>query len=283
METLPQDTSSGASKYEEAMSAFGWARAEVAKAVEEALNPKTIMTRALLTCVPALIMILFRVICVFFEQGCEHVRLVPRTFDGLLLGVPLCPFTHLTNAQLWVDLGGWFALAFSMTSYGTRFFVTAISFLALFSGLLTWLVASNECAGLGTNGVLFGIFGFHLSILPFRRPVLGIDVASFVIFDLGFGGIWWFTSYQSNGASPCLSCAGFLGGVVFAWIFFREFQEDLENPEHAPLLGKSLSCAEKAVDNVADKGLQGLGEASDAAKAYIDEATSKSSFGTPRS
>jgi hypothetical protein len=233
------------------------------------------MTRAILVGVPAITMLFLQFACVGALGLCENLAIEPRTIRGLLLGVPLAPVMHLTNSQLAIDLIGWCSLGFGMTAYGTRFFVLAMIFLTFASGGLTWLLASSNILHTGTSGVLFGIFAFHLSILPFRRPLHWADVVSFCIFDLGFGGIWWFDHYKARGASVFLSVSGFFAGVAFAWVYFRIFSEDLDVQETLPLVGSSLLYVEKAtetaVGSAAHKSVAEIEKASATALAAANE------------
>eukprot|EP00746_Dinoflagellata_sp_MGD_P008671 gnl/MRDRNA2_/MRDRNA2_117369_c0_seq1.p1 gnl/MRDRNA2_/MRDRNA2_117369_c0~~gnl/MRDRNA2_/MRDRNA2_117369_c0_seq1.p1 ORF type:complete len:302 (-),score=38.03 gnl/MRDRNA2_/MRDRNA2_117369_c0_seq1:38-943(-) len=223
------------------------------EALEEGLNPTTLMTRAILVGVPAIAMCFLRFACIgTLDLFCENITIQPRTLRGLLLGVPLAPVMHVSSSQLVVDLLGWCGLGFGMTAYGTRFFVLAMIFLTVVSGVPTWLLGNPRVFHTGTSGVLFGIFAFHLSILPFRRPLHWADIVSFCIFDLGFGGIWWFDHYDAHGASLVLSVSGLLAGVSFAWVYFRIFSEDLNVQETLPLIGSSLLYVERATETAVD-------------------------------
>jgi hypothetical protein len=245
------------------------------EAVKEGLNPETLMQRAILVAVPAFAMIFFEFSCGLALGACKNITIVPRTLRGLILGVPLAPLMHLTTSQLVVDLLGWCSLGFGMTAYGIRFFVLAMVFLTVFSGIPVWLLGDPSAFHTGTSGILFGIFAFHLSILPFRRPLHWVDVFSFCVFDIGFGGVWWFEHYNSPGASPFLSVSGLFAGIAFAWVYFRIFSEDLNVQETLPLVGSSLLYVEKAtetaVGSAAHKSVAEIEKASATALAAANE------------
>jgi len=246
-------------------------------ALEEQMNPEKLMTRAILVIVPAIAMCFLRFICIGGAAVCMNITIKPRTLRGLLLGVPLAPVMHVSNSQLLVDLLGWCSMGFGMTAYGTRFFVLVLIFLTVGSGVPTWLLGSPTVLHTGTSGVLFGIFAFHLSILPFRRPLHWADVASFCIFDLGFGGIWWFDHYSrgAQGASIMLSVFGLFSGIAFAWVYFRIFSENLDVQETLPLIGSSLMYVEKATETAvgvaAHKGVIDIEKVSAGALAAANE------------
>jgi len=221
-------------------------------ALKQGLDPETLMQRGILVMIPAIAMCILRFFCIGFSGVCMNISIKPRTLRGLLFGVPMAPLVHLSNSQLVVDMLGWCSLGFGMTAYGTRFFVLAITFLTIGSGVPTWLFGGPDVVHAGTSGILFGIFAFHLSILPFRRPLHWADVASFCVFDLGFGGIWWFEHYDAPGASKFLSVSGLFAGVAFAWVYFRIFSEDLDVQETLPLFGSSLLYVEKATESAVD-------------------------------
>lgn len=266
-------------------------------AVREALDPKTIMVRLILVLVPAVLMCLFRVFCMMLSPpnltevlkgggtvsvGCMSIGIFPRTLKGLLVGVPLAPFVNLSNAQLFANLAGWLSLAFGLTAYGPRLFFLAFTFLSGFSGLATWLLGRGAVPHAGASGVLFGIFGFHLSILPFRRPFHWTDLASFCVFDVLYGGIWWGLCFQSPGATWELSVFGLVGGVIFAWVYFHVFHESVEDEEAAlrerlPLMGSGFLQAERKIEGaigyVADEGVAELGRANSAISGRVRAAS----------
>lgn len=259
-------------------------QAQAKDAVAEALDPKVIVARITLVVVPALLMMSFRLGCYLeggsgTHSGCAVLAIQPRTLKGLL-GIPLAPFVHLTNAQLFANLGGWLAMAPGLTAYGSDVFVFAFGPVTIISSSCVWLFGRGGVLHCGASGVLFGIFGFHMSILPFRRPVHWQDVASFLIFDLGYGGIWFFTVFRSPGATWELSLFGFLAGVFFAYLYFAKFHESIQEGkdamnENMPLLAKPLLAAEEgveyAVDEVADSGAQKVWAGYDVAKQKAEE------------
>merc|ERR1719414_2612097 len=105
-------------------------------------------------------------------------------------------------------------------------------FLIALPGLVTWMISSTEAAGLA--GVLFGIFGFNLSIMPFRRPLPWTSIASFCIFDLLWGGIWFGFNYSNKAPMEhffawVLANTGLFAGVALGWLYFQYFAEHFDD------------------------------------------------------
>lgn len=252
----------------------------VADAVREAFRasfaPKTLMLRAICVLVPALVLCLARLGCHWGPGHCESVGIHSRTFLSLVFGIPIAPLVHTTNAALGIDLYGWLTMASLLTKWGTPLFSFGVLFLAIVSGTGTWLFGSVEFVHSGTAGILFGIFGFNLCILPFKRPVTAANVGIFVVFDLAFGGMFWIFNYKNPDAhfSQALALNGLLAGFILGFLYFYVLDANMANmqealAERAPLLHSGLKATEDvtvhAIDSLAEKGLGGLGHAATAA------------------
>lgn len=268
------DLSSHASdKGAEPTSRLAKAVAGAGNAVKEALDPKTLAIRGILVGVPALAMCFASLVCVLRMESCMIAGIGSRTLSGLVIGIPIAPLVHLTSGQFWVDLVGWCSLSFGMTAHGPWFFVSAIGFLTVTSGCLTWLFGASGVLHVGSAGVLFGIFAFHCCILPFKRPLEWLDICSFIVFDLGFGGIWWGVNYNAHVSANAhsLLISGLLSGSALAWLHWRKFNGDCDAETRAlseisPLLASGIKATENVADAAASRGITTIGEASKAAR-----------------
>jgi len=240
-----------------------------------------LMSRVILTFVPAVLMLIFAVVCSCDHYVCGKPSITPRELGGLW-GVLFAPLVHVSWHSFGVDFWGWITLSFGLASYGPKLFVFAIAFLSLTSGVLTWLVGNSNVNNAGTAGILFGIFAFNMSLLPFKRPIAWTDVASFIIFDVGFGGLWWTSHYTASGEhgqsaggySSCLAFSGLFMGVVLGWLYFRFLRESMDSlSENMPLMHKGLQATDDAVGTAVNRGVsgleKGLGEAASAVQAQV--------------
>jgi|AP45_3_1055517.scaffolds.fasta_scaffold64752_2 membrane associated rhomboid family serine protease len=157
------------------------------------------------------------------NQALNAWGVVPGKVSGLI-GVLTMPFLH----------GGLFHLA--ANTFPLLFFswlimlrdnrewaaVTATSMVT--SGVGTWLIGGANSVHVGASGLIFGYFGYLLTIGIFQRKFSSILLSLFI--GLGYGGLVFgmfpvtvpaFVSWQAH-------LFGFIGGVISAWAINRRTQ-----------------------------------------------------------
>lgn len=146
--------------------------------------------------------------------GLDRYGIRPRSIEGLV-GIATAPFLHggmthlIANTIPFVMLGGlimlrskreWFA-----ASIGT----------SIIGGLAVWLIGASNSVHIGASGVIFGYFGYLLSIGIFERKISSILLSLFVGITYGtmiFGFI------PVPGVSWEGHLFGFIGGIISAWL-----------------------------------------------------------------
>lgn len=150
------------------------------------------------------------------HQALNAYGVAPRSLGGLL-GILTAPFlhgdlTHLASNTFPLLLFSWLIMMRDNREWG---FSTAIVMLT--SGLGTWLIGGANSVHIGASGLVFGYFGYLLSMGIFQRK-LGAILLSLII-GVTYGGIAFgmvpflvpgFISWQMH-------LFGFLGGVFAAW------------------------------------------------------------------
>jgi membrane associated rhomboid family serine protease len=150
------------------------------------------------------------------HQALNAYGVAPGKLSGLL-GILAAPFlhgdlTHLASNTFPLLLFSWLIMMRDNREWG---FASAI--IMLTSGLGTWLIGSANSVHIGASGMVFGYFGYLLSMGIFQRK-LGAILLSLVI-GVTYGGIAFgmvpflvpgFISWQMH-------LFGFIGGVFAAW------------------------------------------------------------------
>ena len=144
--------------------------------------------------------------------------IIPHRLDGLD-GIMFAPFLHANLQHLYGNsvpliITGTFVLA-----TGVRRFLLVTAFIAVTSGLGTWLTASPDVVVIGASGVIFGYLGYLLVRGVVERSWWGIAVG--VLVGLLYGA-------QISGVLPTderiswqAHLFGLLGGVLAAVLFRR--------------------------------------------------------------
>ena len=162
---------------------------------------------------------LVEIVDFFLGGALDRYGLVPRRLSGLkgLLTMPLLHggFAHLAANSVWLAFFGAMIL---MRSKGEFFLVVASS--TLLGGLGVWLfgdLLGPVGVHIGASGVIFGCFGYLLSMGLFERKVGSLLVSIFVL--LMYGGLLYGVLPGQSGVSWEGHLFGFLSGVLTArWV-----------------------------------------------------------------
>lgn len=142
--------------------------------------------------------------------------IAPGKVSGLI-GVVTAPFlhgglTHLIANTVPLALFSWLIMLRDNREWGL---VTGVSMLT--AGLGTWLVGGANTVHIGASGLVFGYFGYLLTIGIFQRKLGSILMSLFIFIFYGgliFGmlpfAVSWNISWEGH-------LFGFLGGVMSAW------------------------------------------------------------------
>lgn len=109
--------------------------------------------------------------------------ITPRTKIGLL-GVVTSPFLHANLQHLTLNSTGLFAFGVIFILLEGKNLLKTFAFFAVVGGSLTWLFALGG-VHVGASGVIFGIFGYLVSIGFFHKRFKYILVSLLVIFFYG--------------------------------------------------------------------------------------------------
>lgn len=150
---------------------------------------------------------------VFCGGALNRLGIHPGSTLGLL-GIFFAPFlhgswNHLLDNTLPFMILGWFVML-----RGTNDFYIISIFVALFSGLIIWLIGNTYSIHVGASSVIFGYFGFLLFDSYFQRNALSIILTAVVGFL--YGSVIWqvFPTHPRVSWEGHLS--GFLGGMLAA-------------------------------------------------------------------
>jgi membrane associated rhomboid family serine protease len=154
------------------------------------------------------------------NQALNAWGLVPGKLTGLI-GILTAPFLHGDLAHLTSNTPPLLLFSWLIMMRDNREWAASTALIMLISGVGTWLVASPNSVHIGASGLVFGYFGYLLSMGIFQRKIGAI------LLSLGIG-----LSYGSlaSGMIPFLVPSfiswqmhlfGFIGGVFAAWLINR--------------------------------------------------------------
>ncbi len=166
----------------------------------------------------------------------------PRTLRGLV-GIPLSPFLHASFGHL---LSNSPALLILMT---LLFFSQArpwdsLLAVTLLGGALTWVVArtvSQDGGGvihIGASIVIFGLITFLIASGLWQRRVIGMIVATGVLFLYGGSLLWGVLPRINSPVSWEGHLCGAIAGIIVAW-FARDHLAFGSNPSNITVAKKS--------------------------------------------
>jgi membrane associated rhomboid family serine protease len=154
------------------------------------------------------------------HQALNAYGVVPRVLGGLI-GVLTAPFLHGDLAHLASNTFPLMLFSWLIMMRDNREWGASTAIIMLVSGLGTWLIAASNSVHIGASGLVFGYFGYLLSMGIFERK-LGSILLSLIIGlfygSLAFGMIPFlvpgFISWQMH-------LFGFVGGIFAAWFINR--------------------------------------------------------------
>lgn len=139
---------------------------------------------------------------------------------GRLPSILVAPFLHGNAEHLVTNATAVFTLGLIAALYGVWRFVGIFAVIVVIGGFVLWLIAPGNSVTVGASGVVFGLFGYLATRGIFdRRPVdivvsLGVAVAFGYTIAVGMVPQDGQVSWQGH-------LAGFLAGVLAAWLFRR--------------------------------------------------------------
>ncbi len=150
-------------------------------------------------------------------QALNAYGIAPGKISGLI-GVLTAPFLHGSLIHLAANtiplmLFSWLIMLRDNREWGL---VTAVSMLT--TGIGTWLIGSANTVHVGASGLIFGYFGFLLSIGVFQRKFSSILMS--LVIGLTYGGLIFgmFPGFVPFNVSWEGHLMGFLGGLLSAWM-----------------------------------------------------------------
>ncbi len=154
------------------------------------------------------------------HQALNAYGIAPGKISGLI-GVLTAPFLHGSLYHLAANtvplmLFSWLIMLRDNREWGL---VTAMSMLT--TGIGTWLIGSAHSVHIGASGLIFGYFGYMLTIGIFQRKFSSILMSLFIGVTYGsliFGMIPGFVPFYVSWEGHLM---GFLGGVLSAWMVNR--------------------------------------------------------------
>ena len=136
--------------------------------------------------------------------------ILPRNTDGLV-GIVLHPFIHgslqhtILNTLPLIVLGAFVALE------GKNNFLKVTGLIVVIGGLLLWLMGRSSYH-VGASLLIFGYFGFILSIAFYRKTISSILVAVVTIFM--YGGLIYGVIPMDNQVSWEGHLFGLIAGII---------------------------------------------------------------------
>lgn len=144
--------------------------------------------------------------------------IIPRTLIGLI-GVITAPFLHGSLLHIILNTFPFLFLGTLIAMRGKNDFETASIIIMFTGGFAVWLLGRNA-VHIGASGIVFGYYGFLISIAWFERSLFSLFSAIITVFL--YGGLFF-------GILPTSSCIsweghlfGFIAGIFSASILKRK-------------------------------------------------------------
>lgn len=139
--------------------------------------------------------------------------IMPRTVSGLP-GILFAPFLHYDMVHIVENSIGLLVLGFFMVLLEeNRIYYTMVPVIIL-GGAGTWLIGRSGSVHLGASGVIFGMFGYLVTVGLFRRDFRSIIISVSVL--LLYGGMVFGVLPTVPQVSWESHLCGFIAGVITA-------------------------------------------------------------------
>jgi len=165
---------------------------------------------------PAGAMVVGMLIGLVAKKDAAQLSVVPRTARGLV-GLVTAPFIHANFAHLAANLPPFLVLGGLVLRHGEKQFLRVALAIALGQGILLWLMG-RRAAHQGMSGVIFGFFGWLVTLACFTRATPDLLVAGGVL--VFYGGMLAGIAPARNGSSWEGHLFGLIAGIGTAWVQF---------------------------------------------------------------
>lgn len=140
----------------------------------------------------------------------------PRRTDGLL-GIALSPFLHAGWGHLIANSVPFFILGLLVMGRGEAVFWKVSAGIVLLGGLGVWVIARGGTVHVGASGLIFGYFGYLLTVGAVERSV--VAVARALLIAVLYGSILWGLLPVRSGVSWEGHLCSLLAGIAMALSF----------------------------------------------------------------
>ena len=173
-------------------------------------------------------MILFTMWLVFWYQvridsGIKTFGIRPQKLEGLL-GIVTSPFLHGDINHIYNNSIPLFVLSVALFYFYNKIAWKVIGFGILFSGFLTWLIASTG-NHIGASGLVYVLVSFMFFKGIFAKHYRLIALSLVVIFL--YGSMIWYVFPIKSG----MSWEGHLSGLITGLVFSLIFRKQIAKPE----------------------------------------------------
>ncbi|WP_458627537.1 rhomboid family intramembrane serine protease [Winogradskyella sp. PC D3.3] len=174
------------------------------------------------------LMILFTMWLVFWYQvridsGIKTFGIRPQKLEGLL-GIVTSPFLHGDINHIYNNSIPLFVLSVALFYFYNKIAWKVIGFGILFSGFLTWLIASSG-NHIGASGLVYVLVSFMFFKGIFAKHYRLIALSLVVIFL--YGSMIWYVFPIKSG----MSWEGHLSGLITGLVFSLIFRKQIAKPE----------------------------------------------------
>jgi len=182
--------------------------------VVENLPDSVTFQATILGCILAVLWALELFDTVVLRGALNQLGIRPRTLSGLM-GIVFAPFLHGSLRHLAANTGPLAVLGWLLLFRGVDDFTLVTVVVWLSSGLGAWFLGGPRTNHLGVSGIVFGYFGFLLSIGYFERSPVAIGLAALT--GILYSGMIWGVLPIRRGKSWQSHLFGLLGGGLAAW------------------------------------------------------------------
>ena len=169
------------------------------------------------------LMILFAIWLVFWYQvridsGIKNFGIRPQKLEGLV-GIVTSPFLHGDISHIYNNSIPLLVLTVALFYFYNRIAWKVLGFGVLFSGLLTWIIASSG-NHIGISGLIYVLVSFMFFKGIFAKHYRLIALSLVVIFL--YGSMIWYVFPIKSGMSWEGHLSGLITGLIFALIFRKQ-------------------------------------------------------------